>query len=188
MNAGTTPPNWADLVMHSLELSTDKAFELAKNWSSNLPPLVPESDHVPDPAIDRITDPYAVVPNPTSASGTKTNAPLTQAPVLTGIEGRAKIGKSPSREHTHYGSAEPVGAERKRKQMDSTCINTVDSQGSTATSSEALNIPKIINLHESGLRRSPRLKEKAAISGDKRKAHVIFGPTINKVIFFVHFV
>ena len=87
MNAGTTPPNWADLVMHSSELSTDEAFELAGNWSSNLPSLVPESDCVPDPALDRITDPFAVVPDPTSASGTKTNAPLTQAPVLTGTEG-----------------------------------------------------------------------------------------------------
>ena len=80
---------------------------------------MPESDHVPDPAIDRITYPYAVVPIPTSASGTETNAPLTQAPFLTGTEGGAKIGKSPSREHTHYGSSEPVGAARKRQQMES---------------------------------------------------------------------
>ena len=70
MNAGTTPPNWADLVVHYSELSTDEAFELAENWSSNLPPLVPESDRVPDPALDRITNPFAVVPDPTSASGT----------------------------------------------------------------------------------------------------------------------
>ena len=90
VNAGTTPPNWADLVMHSSELSTDKEFELAENWSSNLPPLVPESDRVPDPAIDRITDPFSVVPDPTSASGTETIAPLTQAPVITGTEGGAK--------------------------------------------------------------------------------------------------
>ena len=64
-----------------------KRLNFLKNWSSNLPPLVPESDRVPDPALDRITDPFAVVPDPTSASGTKTNAPLTQAPVLTGTEG-----------------------------------------------------------------------------------------------------
>ena len=42
----------------------------------------------------------------------------------------------PSREHTHYGSAEPVGAARKRQQMDSAWINTVYYQGSTVTSSE----------------------------------------------------
>ena len=143
---------------------------------------MPESDRVPEPALNRITDPFAVVPDPTSASGTETNAPLTQDPVLTRTEGGSKIGKSPSREHTHYGSAEPVGAARKRQQMDSAWINTVDSQGSTVTSSEALHLLKRINLHDSGLRRSPRLKEKAAISGDKRKTHVIFGPTITKVI------
>ena len=158
MNAGTTHLNRADLVMHSSELSTDEAFGLAENWSSNLPPLVPESDRVPVPALDRITDPFEVVPDPASVSGNKTNAPLTQAPVLTRTEGGAKIGKSPSRENTHYGSAEFVGAARKRQQMDSACINTVDSQGYTVTSSEALYTPKRINLHESGLCRSTRLK------------------------------
>ena len=71
--------------------------------------------------------------------------------------------------------------------MDSTWINTVDSQGLTFTSSEALHIPRRINLNEYGLRRSPRLKEKAAISGDKRKAHVIFGATITKVILLFTF-
>ena len=86
MNAGTTPPNRSDLVMHSSELSTDEAFEFAENWISDLPPLVPESNCVPDPELDRITDPFAVVPDPTSASGTETNSPLTQAPVLTGTE------------------------------------------------------------------------------------------------------
>ena len=107
---------------------------------------------------------------------------LTQAPVLTGTEGGAKIGKYPSREHTHYGSEESVGAARKRQQMDSAWINRVDSQGSTVTSSEALHLPTRINLHESGLCRSLRLKEKAATSGNKLKAHVTFGATITKVI------
>ena len=97
MNAGTTTPKWADLVMHYSELSTDEAFELAENWSSNLPPLVPESDRVPDPALDCITNHFAVVPDPTSASGNETNAPLTQAKILTRTEGGDKIGKSPSR-------------------------------------------------------------------------------------------
>ena len=81
--------------MHSSELYTDKAFELAENWISNLPPLVPESDRVPEPALDRITDPFAVATDPTSASGTKTNAPLTQAPVMNGTEGRDNNWKIP---------------------------------------------------------------------------------------------
>ena len=100
MNAGTTPPNWADLVIYSSDLSADNEFELAENWTSNLPQVVPESDRVPDPALDRITNPFAVVPDPTSASGNETNAPLTQNPVLTRTEGGATISKSPSREHT----------------------------------------------------------------------------------------
>ena len=97
---------------------------------------------MPDPSLNHITNPFAVVPDPTSGSGNETNAPLTQAPILTGTEGGAKIGKYPSREHTHYGSADPVGAARKRQQMDSAWINTVDSQGSTVTTSEAVHLPK----------------------------------------------
>ena len=44
MNSGTNPPNWADLLIHYSELSTDKYFELAQNWISNLPLMVPESE------------------------------------------------------------------------------------------------------------------------------------------------
>ena len=44
MNTGTTTPNWADLVFHLSELSTYEYFELAQNWSSDLPPMVPESN------------------------------------------------------------------------------------------------------------------------------------------------
>ena len=40
MNLGTTPPNWADLVLHSYELSTYDDFWLAQTWSSDLPPMV----------------------------------------------------------------------------------------------------------------------------------------------------
>ena len=95
MNAGTNHPNWAGLVMHSSELFTDEAFELSQNWNSNLPPLVPESDRVSNPVLDRITDTFAVVPDTKYASGTETNSPLTQSPVLTGTEGGAKIWQIP---------------------------------------------------------------------------------------------
>ena len=50
-----------------------------------------------------------------------------------------------------------------------------------------LHTPKRTNLHESGLRCSPCLKEKAATSGEKRKAHVTFGATITKVILLFDF-
>ena len=68
MNAGTNLPNWADLVMHYSDLSTDKDFELAQNWSSDIPSMVPQSERAPNPDIDRIIDPFAVVPDKTYAT------------------------------------------------------------------------------------------------------------------------
>ena len=56
MNAGTTPPNWDDLVLYSYEMSTYDYFELAQNWSSDIPPMVPESDRKPNPGLNQITD------------------------------------------------------------------------------------------------------------------------------------
>ena len=76
MNAGTNPPNWADLVMYYSELSTDKDFELSQNWISDLPSMVPESERAPNPNIDRIIDPFAVVPDKPHATK-KTNTPFT---------------------------------------------------------------------------------------------------------------
>ena len=63
MNAGTIPPNCHDLVIHSSEVSTDKYFELAQNWSSNLPPMVPECGYPPNSGLNRITDLFLVVPD-----------------------------------------------------------------------------------------------------------------------------
>ena len=70
MNAGTTPPNRADIVMHSSELSTYKAFELAEtgvqiyhHWCWNL--IVCLTQHsIASPIL------LHIVSDLTSASGT----------------------------------------------------------------------------------------------------------------------
>ena len=102
MNAGTNPPNWADLVMHSSELSSDEYFELNQNLSSDLPPMVPESKRAPNPELDCITDPFTFVPDQKSAMEKQTNAPFTYS-VLTGTE-REDLGKSTSSFPTSSGS------------------------------------------------------------------------------------
>ena len=102
MNAGTNFPNWADLVMHSSELSSDEDFELNQNWSSDLPPMVPESKRAPNPELDCITDPFTFVPDQKSDMEKQTNAPFTYS-VLTGTE-REDLGKSTSSFPTSSGS------------------------------------------------------------------------------------
>ena len=58
----------------------------------------------------------------------------------------------------------------------------------TDSSDEGLHMPTSINLYESGLRRSPHLKENSANNGIKRKAHVTFGATLlNTVSLFTLF-
>ena len=52
----------------------------------------------------------------------------------------------------------------------------------TDTADKMLRMPTRINLHEAGLRRSPRLQELATAKCIKRKAHVIFGKTMLKAV------
>ena len=63
MNAGTVPPNWSDLILHSSKVATDEDYELAQILSSDLPPMVPESGRAPNPELEYITNPYAVIPD-----------------------------------------------------------------------------------------------------------------------------
>ena len=63
VNAGTISPNWHDLVIHSSELATDEDFELAQNWSSNLPPMVLECGYLHNSGLNCITDPFVFVPD-----------------------------------------------------------------------------------------------------------------------------
>ena len=52
----------------------------------------------------------------------------------------------------------------------------------TDSAGEGLYMPTCINLYETGLRRSPRLKENAANNGIKKKSHVTFGATLIKTV------
>ena len=80
MNTGTTTPNWADLVFHLSELSTYEYFELAQNWSSDIPPMVPESNWNNNPYLDRITNPDAGVLNNKTVTDTVIASTLPSVP------------------------------------------------------------------------------------------------------------
>ena len=56
MEKGTVPPNWADLVQHSSELTTNQDYNLAETW-------LEQSNSVSDlpPADSPVVNPFAIV-------------------------------------------------------------------------------------------------------------------------------
>ena len=74
INAGTISPNWHDLVIRSCKVATDEDFELAQNWSSNLPPMLPEFSYPHNSGLNHITEPFVVVPDQSTATDNN-NAP-----------------------------------------------------------------------------------------------------------------
>ena len=100
MNAGTIPPNWYDLVIHSSEVATDEDFELAQNWSSNLPPMVPEYGNPPNSGLNCITDMFVVVPDQPTATYNNNAPSHSSIPINTECEVPAELaginGKSTS--------------------------------------------------------------------------------------------
>ena len=83
----TVPSNWSNLILHSSEVATDEDYELAQIWSSDLLPMVPESDHFPNPELEYITNPCAVVPDSTigESKGTPFNSPQFPADIASGM-------------------------------------------------------------------------------------------------------
>ena len=111
------PPNWHDLVINSSESATDKDFELAQNWSSNLPPMAPEWGYPPNSGLNRITDPFLVVPDQPTATDNNNAPSHPLISINTECEVPAKLaginGKSTSSMPTCSDSAESASKARK---------------------------------------------------------------------------
>ena len=56
------------MVLRYSEVATDKDYELAQNWNSDELPMVPEYGRDPDSGLDRVTNPYAVIPDQSTAT------------------------------------------------------------------------------------------------------------------------
>ena len=127
MNEGTIPPNWHDLVIHSSEVATDEDFELAQNLSSNLPPMVPECSYPSNSVLNRITDPFLVVPDRPTSIDNNNAPPHPSISIYTECEIPAKLeglnGKSTSSMPTCSDSAESASNARKLTSQDSAQTN-----------------------------------------------------------------
>jgi len=186
MEAGTVPPNWSDLVKYSTERATPEDFDLAETWLSAQPDVTKDQP---------LSDPFGVVTDHHLADS-NASAPIRQESRITtptpvaDSEGDHSSASQPARESSAVSS--PAVKARKLNNRDRVRVEHNDfSSPSTTTStassspgqSDELKMPKRINLNESGLRRSERIRnvrEDAAAKG--RKAHAIYGAT-TKVLF-----
>ena len=172
----TAPFNWSDLMTHSSELATKQDFNMAET-------CLAEGDSPSDltPTENPVRDPYAIVTDHHvlgNKRGKRGRSQLTLEQVATGAtlstsledsEG-GLLSSTSKRGHAQCTSAvrrAPPGVRRERVEFDS--ANTTET---TIGPSDDLKMPTRINLHEAGLRRSPRL-----MNGNKQKskAHVTFG-------------
>ena len=159
MNAGKIPPNWSNLVIHSSEMSTNQDFQLTQNWSSDLPPMVPEYDRKPNPGLNWITNPYAIVLDHTTATDTVDASYLPLFP--TGMECEVPSdtaglnGKSTSQMSTCENPVDSSSKTRNFQSQDSARTNALLELRSPKLidhANEAQQMPQHINLHESGLK------------------------------------
>ena len=84
MEAGTLPPNWEDLVEHSMETATANDIELVDTWLSA---VAKEGANK-----DQLSDPFAIVTDPTKrrrteAPGGSKDNPAIQGPTISDSEG-----------------------------------------------------------------------------------------------------
>ena len=204
MEAGTVPPNWADLHEHSRGLSTNQDYKLAETW-------LDQQGNPEDPAVprvDAVADPYAVVDRrdvtTTDSRGRKLDqlnpppdGPATMAgPQTPGAGASEQLGRRidlPVNEGGHLDSV----SKRRRIEASDSSANTVPERKGVQTnrsglastertgSKQELRMPTRVNLHELGLRRSPSLKalrekEEASKANSSTKAHVSYGTRAKK--------
>ena len=127
MNAGTILPNWHELVIHYSEVSTDEDFELTKNWSSNLPPMVLECSYPPNSGLNRINNPFLIVPDHPTATDNNNALSHPSISINTECEVPAKLaglnGKSNSCIPTCFDYEESASKAQKLASQDSNRTN-----------------------------------------------------------------
>ena len=148
INAGTILPNWHDLVIHSAVVATDKDFEIAQNWSSDLPPMVLECGYPPNSGLNRITDPFVVVSDQPTATYNNNAPSHSSISINTECEVPAKLsglnGKSTSSMPTCSDSVDSASKARKLTSQDSAQTNVrwyIGSTKPTDSDNEVLHMP-----------------------------------------------
>jgi hypothetical protein len=182
MEKGQIPPNWDELYNNNRDLATDEDFNLAKSWYQQQASGVDgggnssHNNNIDDslPA----TNPFDVVrqisnidqgTETTTTSGRNVRNSLASA-----YEGEAGIETRLSQTENDRKSAAP-------STFKTTYQYPVNAD---SDSNDSLYMPTCINLHESGLRRSERIKnlrQDANGNSIKQKAHKAFGTVTKKI-------
>ena len=196
MDAGTVPPHWEDLLRHSSEKATDEDFDLAQDWMDSTERLPGQPN---ESAGSRITDPYAVVAESAPAGGESSNlatAPMVRPPadaspstiadrIMQATEGGNKRPSLASPTDSNAAASSILKRRRVNSNDDARAVSQNDFGSPVDTDARAgsqLTMPQRVNLHEAGLRRSPRLKELEGKKKSNEKAHVTWASNVTKVV------
>jgi len=193
MDAGTEPPHWHDLLKYSSEKATDEDFDLAEEWMNMVDKML---DQVSMPmAAGRITDPFVVVSEgqpTTHPAGTITSpsqtlsASAVSSPTTPGMQASEGGNKYASaKDSTSSNAAANFLSKTGRfSPKDNAASKSRDDLGAQATTDQMTNdhllMPSRVNLHESGLRCLPHLKEQAERRHEK--VHVTWASKLPPVV------
>jgi hypothetical protein len=193
MNAGTEPPHRHDLLKYSSKKSIDEDFDLVEDWM-NMVDKMPDQVSVPT-ASGCITDPFVIVSKGQSRTSPAGNfASSSQTPLATAALTPLHSGMPVSEEgntcilakvNFSLNAAASLSSKSQRlSSTDNAVSNGGDDFGAQAATDPSslhhLMMPERINLHEAGLRRSPRLKEQA--ERRKEKVHITWASKLPRVI------
>ena len=176
---GKSRPIGMNFTNEHKELATDEDYDLAKSWYQQQSNGVDgggissHEDHGSLPA----TNPFDVVTQISNIDQgtemTKTSGGYVRNSLVSDYEGESGIETRLSQNSDARKSAAP-----------STFCTTVYQVNANSESNDSLYMPTCINLHESGLRRSERIKKQrqdANGNSSKQKAHKAFGTVAKKV-------
>ena len=155
MRDGTRPPTWEEMCKNSTELATEEAFDLAETWFNEVTKQTSERP---------IIDPFQVVVpdqfNTRDASASE-GAAQNPGPQSSSTEGAGNVARRSNNGDTNKSNS-PVD---RRVTFGASRVPRADGSTSAAASepspgnTEDNQMPSMINLAESGLRRSERIRQ-----------------------------
>ncbi|MEY3108605.1 MAG: hypothetical protein RL730_956, partial [Actinomycetota bacterium] len=151
MRQGTIPSNWEQLVRNSTEMASDRDYDLTRTWfDGNFDPSADEdSSPTPGASEDSTSFNLEEIQSPNTRDGSPPTIPP-HGRMLPTAELPALVNKGASAPNT---SSAPSSL-NEGAPPDSSSVSEGDND---------LHMPPMVNLRESGLRRSPRLQKKKGI-------------------------
>ena len=160
MEAGTIPPKWENLVKQSSKMATAQDVDLADTWLRGK-----SNKGVSDP----LSDPFAIVTDHHKCQNTNTSGSASankDIPISVSEGEKLHEASSPTSQPMNQYAANlfanylsKYNNGRAKFQIDKYNSNPYSDPSSQNFDTISLTIPKRLNPHENGLRRSARLRE-----------------------------